>query len=169
MHKPPAVVPSSRSPLVDELAAFDRLLEIGVGERPEVARALARRGCDVVAIDVDSAAVDDREPVPNGDAAEFGSLRFRRGDVVALAETADPLGALANGAGPPIDGIDAVYGLNLPAELQRPAVELAERLGAACLFTTLGFEEPVVPVKRRPLGAETLYVARDPTEPGPGP
>jgi hypothetical protein len=40
-------------------------------------------------------------------------------------------------------------------------VALADRLDAACLFTTLGFEEPTVPVRRRSLPGTTVYVARD--------
>ncbi|WP_418280509.1 UPF0146 family protein [Halorubrum sp. DTA98] len=140
--------PSDAPSIVDELAAFDRLLEVGIGRRPDVARALADRACDVIAIDVDEAAL----------ATHDGPYRTGRGDVVALAEAVDPLATL------PVDsddaGFDAVYGLNLPAELQRPTVETARRLDAACAFTTLGFEEPVVPVRRRSLTEGTLYVAR---------
>jgi hypothetical protein len=62
-----------------------------------------------------------------------------------------------------------VYACHLPAELQRPTVALARRLDAACAFTTLGFEEPVVPVTRRALGAAVLYVARDGGPGGPTP
>jgi len=57
--------------------------------------------------------------------------------------------------------------VSLPAELQRSTVDLAERLNADCLFTTLGFEEPVVPVTRRTLSETTLYVARDRDESPP--
>jgi hypothetical protein len=56
--------------------------------------------------------------------------------------------------------VDGVYARRLPAELQRPTAAFASRLDAACVFTTLGFEEPVVPVTRRSLGEAVLYVAR---------
>jgi len=154
------VVSPSRRALVDELAAHDRLVEVGVGNRPAVARALAERGSRVVAVDIDPgertlAAARAAE----GEGAE-GSLRARRGDVLALADA----GTGERDAGPlaDVDGpVDAVYACNLPAELQRPTVALAERLNAACAFTTLGFEEPVVPVRRRSVGGTPLYVARD--------
>ncbi len=53
-----------------------------------------------------------------------------------------------------------MYACNLPAELQRPTVALADRLDAVCVFTTLGFEEPVVPVRRRSVEGAAWYVAR---------
>ncbi|GAB7009955.1 hypothetical protein JCM31271_18980 [Halorubrum trueperi] len=149
------------------LARHDRLLEVGIGDRPEVALALAERGRDVVALDVDDVDVRTRPGGSAGDSAgeqAGGSLRVVRGDVVTLAEAAtddaisDLLGADAG------ESVDAVYACNLPAELQRPTVPIAERLDAACLFTTLGFEEPVVPVRRQSLSGNTLYVARDPVD-----
>ena len=161
--------PSDRA-VVSELATFDRLLEVGIGRRPAVARALGTRGCEVIAIDIDDAAV---EPESTADRP----YRTCRGDVVRLADAADPIASLPVDIGnpgappdaeaspdaeaPPDAGIDAVYALNLPAELQRPAVRLADRLDAACWFTTLGFEAPVVAVRRRQIEAETLYAARD--------
>ena len=63
--------------------------------------------------------------------------------------------------------IDAVYACHLPAELQRPTVALADRLEAVCVFTTLGFEEPVVPVRRRSVEGASLYVARGRRSSGP--
>ena len=163
------MIASSRRALVDALATHDRLVEIGIGDRPSVARALARRGCHVVAVDIspgEDALAAAREA---RDTAVPGSLRVRRGDVLALADDGpDPViddtadGPLADGDGV---AVDAVYACHLPAELQRPTVAFARRLGAACAFTTLGFEEPVVPVTRRALGDAVLYVARDD---GPG-
>lgn len=152
-----------------ELDRFDRLLEVGCGDRLGVASDLADRGRDVVAIDVavddDPGGVTDEPAGENrsadeGEAAADGSLRVRRGDVVALADAADPSSTLASGNADGT-GIDAVYARRLPAELQRPTVDLAARLEAACLFTTLGFEEPIVPVERRSIPGMTLYVARD--------
>jgi len=77
------------------------------------------------------------------------------GDVVALAAAdsttqLDPAISRAT--------VDAVYARRLPAELQGPTVALARRLDAACVFTTLGFEEPIVSVERRTLARETVYV-----------
>ncbi|MDZ5812122.1 UPF0146 family protein [Halorubrum sp. AD140] len=153
------MVSPSRLALVDALARYDRLLEVGIGDRPGVARALADRGRDVVALDVD---VDERTRAAAREtetATVAGSLRAVEGDVLALAEGTDRAGrSELDEAG---RAFDAVYACNLPAELQRPTVAVAERLDAACLFTTLGFEEPTVPVSRRSRSGTTVYVARD--------
>jgi hypothetical protein len=152
--------------LVDALERYDRLLEVGVGNRPGVARELAARGCTVLAIDVDppsgrhergggETAAGNETAAGDGPTASGGSLTVRRGDVVALA-AADATAQLD----PAIRRatVDAVYARRLPAELQRPTVALARRLDAACMFTTLGFEEPIVPVERRALARKTVYV-----------
>ncbi|WP_049984326.1 UPF0146 family protein [Halorubrum sp. BV1] len=150
------MVSSSRRALVEPLSRYDRLIEIGVGDRPEVARRLADRGREVVAVDID---IGDRVRAAAAESRD-GTLRVTQGDVLALADESDrqatpePLSFPA----------DAVYACNLPAELQRPTVDLAERLDAACLFTTLGFEEPTVRVRRRSVGEATLYVAREGTD-----
>ena len=152
------VSPTSR-PLVSELARYDRLVEVGIGDRPAVARALADRGCEVVAVDVDPGE-HTRAAERDASAAEDstgGSFEVIEGDVVSLAES-EHAGVFPGSV--PERGVDAVYARRLPAELQRPTVALAGRLDAACLFTTLGFEEPVVPVDRRSLSGTTLYVAR---------
>ncbi|OYR55306.1 hypothetical protein DJ73_02455 [Halorubrum sp. Ea1] len=157
------MVSPPRLALVEELARHDRLLEVGVGDRPGIARSLAERGRDVVAIDV---AVGERALATAREteaATVAGSLRAVEADVLALAAATDAeAGAEADSTeGHPTEGeFDAVYACNLPAELQRPTVALAERLDAACLFTTLGFEEPTVPVGRRSLSGTTVYVAR---------
>jgi len=39
-------------PIVDRLARFDRVVEVGVGRRPDVASALADRGVRVTATDI---------------------------------------------------------------------------------------------------------------------
>ncbi|RCU46781.1 hypothetical protein DU504_05375 [Haloplanus salinus] len=132
-------MPAPRTELAARLATYDRLVEVGVGRRPAVAAALVDAGCTVTATDVFDA------PVPDG-------VQFVRDDVVARAETLD------GHPGDPYDA-DALYGLNLPAELQSPARDVARAADADCLFTTLGFEEPVVPVARETVGGETLYVA----------
>ncbi|MGZ0747774.1 UPF0146 family protein [Haloparvum sp. AD34] len=153
--------PSVPDELVAALSGFDAALEVGIGRRATAASQLAEGETSVVAIDVDSdAASDVPEPVA-----------FAEADVRDLAEAPDPVAELRSRAVeedsesdpsnlttvPPT--FDLVYALNLPAELQRPTVALAERLGAGCAFTTLGFEEPVVDVERRTVGSDTLYVA----------
>ena len=160
------MVSSSRRVLVTELAAYDRLLEVGIGNRPGVARALAERGCDVVGIDTD---VGERtwkaeRDVTGARGPKEGSFRLIEADLRSLAEPERAGEALGS---EPERSVDAVYACNLPAELQRPTLALAERLEVACLFTTLGFEEPIVPVTRRSLSETTLYVARDRSERGP--
>jgi uncharacterized UPF0146 family protein len=155
------VVSRSREALVDALARHDRLIEVAIGDRPGVARSLAERGRDVVAIDV---AVGERTRAAAAETdgpAVAGSFRAVEADVLDLTGSTGPAEAAAEHVLGETGEFDAVYACNLPAELQRPAVALAERLDAACLFTTLGFEEPTVPVRRRSLTGTTAYVARD--------
>ncbi|MFD1632429.1 UPF0146 family protein [Haloplanus ruber] len=133
---------SPRAALADRLTDYDRLVEVGIGRRPEVASTLVDAGCTVTATDVFDA------PVPDG-------VGFVRDDVVARAER------LTDGTEPDDPyRVDAVYALNLPAELQAPVRDVARAAGADCLFTTLGFEEPTIPVGREQIGRETLYTAR---------
>jgi len=55
---------------------------------------------------------------------------------------------------------DAVYARNLPPELHRPAFTVARDAAAAFLCTTLGGDQPTIPVDREMLpGGETLYRA----------
>ncbi len=110
-------------------------MEVGIGERPDVAAALADAGKRVTATDV-----RPRE-VPAG-------VEFVRDDVV------DPDPAVYRDA-------DAVYALNLPPELHRPALAVARDHDAALLFTTLGGDQPAVPVARETIPGETLFVARE--------
>ncbi|MFB6084895.1 MAG: UPF0146 family protein [Halorientalis sp.] len=124
--------------LIDRLAGYDTLVEVGVGERPAVAAALADRGCTVTATDV-----HDR-PVPPG-------VDFARDDVT------DPDPDLYADA-------DAVYALNCPPELHRPTRAVARGADADFLFTTLGGDPPLIPVDRETLPGGTLFVAAD----GPG-
>lgn len=126
----------AREALVARLAVNERLLEVGVGRRTDVAAALADAGCDVLAIDIDLV-VDP----PDG-------VAFRRADVTAV----DPDSLAPR---------DAVYALNLPPELARPTAELAAAIDAPLLFTTLGFDEPParLAVARESLpGGDSLYV-----------
>ncbi|MGM0448770.1 MAG: UPF0146 family protein [Methanobacteriota archaeon] len=163
--------PPSERALVAALDPYERPIEVGVGRRPDVARALADRGHEVVAFDVE-VSEDARDAAAAARTSGAGSLRVVAADVTALATAdddrsiRDALGLDASGetggdASKTSVGVDAVYARNLPAELQRPTVALAERLDADCLFTTLGFEEPVVGVRRRSRESGTVvYVAR---------
>ncbi|WP_117593082.1 UPF0146 family protein [Haloprofundus halophilus] len=122
--------------LVGRLSRYDSLCEVGVGRRPDVAGALVDAGCAVAATDV-------REfPVPEG-------VEFVRDDLVDASEAATP-GEHYH--------VDALYALNLPPELHRPLRDVARAVDADGLFTTLGFDEPTVPVRREQLDGETLYV-----------
>ncbi|TKX53962.1 hypothetical protein EXE42_10665 [Halorubrum sp. SP3] len=157
-----AATPPSERALVDALDGYERSIEVGIGRRPGVARALVDRGREVVAFDVEVSEAA-RDAATETRASAGGSLRVAAADVTTLAaadgdrSVRETLGLDAPEGG----GFDAVYARNLPAELQRPTVALAELLDAACLFTTLGFEEPVVDVSRRSTESGTvMYVAR---------
>ena len=119
--------------IVDVLAAFDQLVEVGVGRRPGVARALVERGRTVTATDL------VRRDVPD-------SVEFVRDDVTTPDESV-------------YEGADAVYALNCPPDLHRSLVEVADTVGAACLFTTLGGDPPTVPVDRQTTATATVFVA----------
>ncbi len=127
--------------MTDYLADADRVVEIGIGRRPDLAAALVQAGVAVTATDV-----YDRT-VPDG-------VRFVRDDILT------PDRAIYANA-------DAIYARNLPPELHRPAFDVARDVDAEFLFTTLGGDEPVVPVERKRIESGTLYVACD--GPGPGP
>ncbi|WP_336362897.1 UPF0146 family protein [Halalkalicoccus salilacus] len=124
---------TTREALVAALDPYESLVEIGVGRRTDVAAALAAADKRVVATDV------HLRTVPDG-------VSFVRDDVT------DPDRAVYADA-------DAIYALNLPPELHRPAWKIARRVGADLLFTTLGGDGPAVPVSRRTLPGETLFVA----------
>ena len=132
-HKHPAVEAPLLADLVDALVGYDALVEVGIGRQTAVAAALAARGRDVRATDV-----HDRETPPG--------VAFVRDDVTRPR----------NGV---YDGADAVYALNLPPELHRPAREVARDAGADLLFTTLGADLPEIPVERRAINGDTLFVA----------
>lgn len=140
---PTADLPPARAALLDRLADYDSLLEVGVGRRPGVAAALAARDRDVTATDV------HERDVPAG-------VRFVRDDVVAAAER------VADGESPGDHyRVAAIYALDLPPELHRPARRVARAVDAAFLFTTLGCDQPAVPVSRERAATETLFVAAD--------
>lgn len=127
--------------LADRLESYDVVVEVGVGERPAVAAALAERGATVTATDV-------TEPACVADGSFPEGVAFVRDDVT------DP------GPGVYADA-DVVYALNCPPELQRPLVDVARDAGADAAFTTLGADPAVVPATPEALPGvrETLYVA----------
>lgn len=128
----PHVESATREAIVARLSAFDRLVEIGIGRRTEVAVALAAHA-SVTATDV----VD--RTVPPG-------VRFVRDDVTDPDPTV-------------YDGAEAIYALNLPPELHRPALAVARDHGAVFAFTTLGADAPAIPARPETLPGETLYWA----------
>jgi uncharacterized UPF0146 family protein len=125
-----------RAAIVERLATFERVVEIGIGSRPAVATALADAGIAVTATDIEAV-----ETPP--------AVAFVRDDIT------DPELAVYEGA-------DALYALNLPPELHRPTLAAAADADADLLFTTLGGDPPAVPVDSEMLpGGETLFRARD--------
>ncbi len=123
-------------PLVDRLASVDSVVEVGIGNHPDVAGALAERGVDVTATDI-----VERE-APDG-------VRFVVDDIL------DPDQSV-------YAGCDIVFARNLPPELHRPTLTVADDVDAAFWFTTLGGDQPTVAVDREQLpGGETLYRAKD--------
>jgi uncharacterized UPF0146 family protein len=120
--------------LVERLARFDRVVEVGVGHRPAVAATLTARDVHVTATDI------CERPVPAG-------VRFVRDDVT------DPDRAVYADA-------DALFARNLPPELHRPARNLAREVSADFLFTTLGAEPPAVPADPETLPGTTLFTAK---------
>jgi uncharacterized UPF0146 family protein len=124
---------SSHTAVADAVARYDPVVEIGIGNRTDVAADLAARGISVTAVDL-----HERETPPD--------VAFVRDDVT------DPDPSVYADA-------RAIYALNLPPELHRPVWRLAREHDAAFLFTTLGGEQPTIPVARETLPGETLYVA----------
>jgi len=121
--------------LADRLATYDHVVEIGIGNRPAVARELSARGVAVTATEV-----VDRERPPG--------VRFVRDDVTAPTLSV-------------YEGADALFAQNLPPELHTPTARLAARVGADCLFTTLGGDPPLVSVSREQLPGATLFVVTE--------
>jgi len=119
-------------------AGTSRAIEVGIGNRPGVARALADTGVAVTATDVVERAVPD-------------GVRFIRDDVT----NPDP-GVYADA--------DIVYALNCPPELQRPLVAVARDAGARWAFTTLGGDPAVVASRPKTLPQETLFIPPEANE-----
>lgn len=119
--------------LVDLLSDYESVVEVGVGERFDVAERLAAAGVDVTVTDVQT------RSVPAG-------LHFVRDDVT------DPTLGVYEGAA-------VIFAQRLPPELQRPVLDVAEAVDAACFFTTLGGDPAVVPATPLTVESGTLYEA----------
>lgn len=124
---------ATREALVGSLSDYERVVEIGIGNRSGVAAGLADCGVTVLATDIRPRSVP-------------AAVSFELDDITT------PTVSL-------YDGADALYGLNLPPELHQPAHDLARRVGADFCFTTLGGDPPAIPVRREQLPGETLYRA----------
>ena len=125
---------ATRRALVRRLSQYDPVVEIGIGRRTEVARDLAIAGVDVTATDIHERAVPS-------------NVRFVLDDVTS------PDRSIYTDA-------SVLYALNLPPELHRPALDLATAVDAQFLFTTLGTDQPQVPVERQSIPGDTLYLTR---------
>lgn len=123
--------PDTKRALVATFDGVDTVVEVGVGEKPGVAAALASRGVSVTATDI-----SHRETPPE--------VRFVQDDVT------DPTIDIYRDA-------DVLYALNCPPELQRALSELAQLVDADCRFTTLGADPPILDVHPHRLPGETLY------------
>lgn len=125
--------PGTREALVDRLARYETLIEVGIGNRTDIAQALARRA-SVTAIDIHDCSVPD-------------GVTFIRDDITSPRST-----VYADG--------DALYALNCPPELQRPLWSVARQNEADCLFTTLGTDPPLLPVTSETISGDTLFRVR---------
>jgi uncharacterized UPF0146 family protein len=123
--------------LTNLLGEYQSALEVGIGRRPSVARNLSFRDVSVHAIDI------VQRSVP-------AHVRFHVDDIVAASRQS---------SFPHWYHVEVIYALNLPAELQRPVCEVAQKVGADVRFTTLGFESPAIATRPKSLdGGETVYI-----------
>lgn len=124
---------TTRDALVDRLARYETLIEVGIGDRTDIAKALASHA-SVIATDIRECPVPER-------------VTFVRDDITSPSSS-----VYADG--------DAIYALNCPPELQRALWTVARRYDADCLFTTLGGDPPLLRVERESLPSETLFRVR---------
>lgn len=106
-------------------------LEVGIGERPDLARRLATAGVEVWALDIQTV------PVPE-------DVRFVQMDVTASSIDLFP-------------EVELVYARRLPPELHHSAKRLAIELAATLAFTTIGGEWPAIPTTPLTIGRDTWY------------
>lgn len=131
----------------DVLARYDRLVEVGVGRRTDLAATLAAAGHEVVVVDV-----SPPDPPP-GVCAVHDDV-FGRAAAVERARRAGRPPDLG-----PYAGADALYARRLPPELQRPALTVARAAGAPLLFTTLGGDPVVVAATPETVREGTIHRA----------
>lgn len=122
--------------LVAEFSEFDRVVEIGIGNRTAVAAGLVERGTSVTATDV-----VPRETPPG--------VSFVQDDLTAPDSTV-------------YAEADAIYALRCPPELQPALRTVASDADARAFFTTLGGEPVVVPTTPRTIEGETLFAVATP-------
>ena len=127
------MVPPNAPTIADVLADYDRVVEVGIGDRTDLARTLVERDVTVLATDVEN------RDVPQG-------VTFVRDDVTT------PDSAVYADA-------EAIYALRLPPELQRHVWRVARSVDADFLFTTLGGDPALVPARPRTVAEGTLYVS----------
>ncbi|GAB7019315.1 UPF0146 family protein [Halostagnicola bangensis] len=119
--------------ICDYLSSADCVVEVGIGRRTDLASVLAKSGVSVTGTDI------HERDVP-------ASVTFVRDDIV------DPNLAV-------YDGADVLFAQNLPPELHRPTLEVARAVDAPFVFTTLGGDQPAIPVDRKTIPGDTLFVA----------
>jgi uncharacterized UPF0146 family protein len=123
--------------LVERFSQYTSAVEVGIGNRPAVAGALASRGVDIAATDIVSCSVPH-------------AVTFVHDDIVTTSKQHTPK---------PVYDVELLYALNLPPELHRPFRDVAVTVGADCRLTTLGYDVPVVPSRPVSLpGGDTLYI-----------
>ncbi|GAA0248350.1 UPF0146 family protein [Haladaptatus pallidirubidus] len=127
--------PETRDEMVARLADYQRAVEIGIGNRPDVAGALVDAGSVVTATDIRP------RSVPAG-------VRF------VLDDVTNPDASV-------YEDCDVIYALNIPPELHRPALSVAKECDSVFVFTTLGGDQPSIPVRRETVSGETLFWARE--------
>lgn len=118
--------------LESELGRYERVLEVGIGARDDLAMRLSRAGVAVLAVDIEALDL----PTP---------IAFIQADIRHL----DPAS---------VTPIDAVYARRLPPELHRPVARFAQEVNASLYFTTLGGEFPDISVDMITGPTETVYV-----------
>ncbi len=120
--------------VIDVLGGYDRLVEVGIGSRTDVAAALADRGVSVLATDVVERSVPE-------------NVSFARDDVTdpTLSHYADA---------------EAIYALRLPPDLQPAVATVAARVDIPLYFTTLGGDPPVIETSLQAVRSGTLYEHR---------
>lgn len=126
---------------IPSLTDATHVVEVGIGDRVDLAATLVRTGVSVTATDI------RKREVPAG-------VRFVRDDI-----TAPDLHLYADA--------DLLYARRLPRELQAPAAGVARHHGIDFYFTSLGFEWPAIRSTRLDVPGERWYRTSAPTRESP--